>query len=145
MRSIKRIGVFLIAMIVLMAGMVISASAQRRVRSVQRVVHKPVIVRRVYWRSPFYRRYYDPFYSRYYDPFYDPYFYDPYLRARRERAYLEDRVRGNERELRKHREKYGRDGVITAKERRELDDDIRDVQRSRARLREFNSVYSRNY
>ncbi len=137
MRNVKRIGVFLVAIILLMAGMVISASAQRRVRSVQRVVHKPVIIRRVYWRNPFYHRYYDPFY--------DPYFYNPYLRARQERYYREERVRGNERELRKHREKYGRDGVITAKERRELDDDIRDVQKSRAKLREYNRYYGRNY
>lgn len=137
MRGLKRIAVILAVVVMLLGAFVVSTSAQRRVRSVNAgTVYRPVIVRRVYWRRPFYHRYYDPFY--------DPYFYDPYLRERRERYYRERELRGNERELRKHREKYGRDGVITAKERRELDDDIRDVQKARAKLREFNRYYGRN-
>jgi hypothetical protein len=123
----------------LTVAFVVSTSGQRRVRSVQSgTVHRPVAVRRVYWRNPFY--------PRFYDPFYDPYFYDPYLRERRERYYREQSLRGKERELRKHREKYGRDGVITAKEQRELDDDIRDVQKARAKLAEHRrDYYGRNY
>jgi hypothetical protein len=123
----------------LTVAFVVSTSGQRRVRSVQSgTVYRPVAVRRVYWRNPFY--------PRFYDPFYDPYFYDPYLRERRERYYREQSLRSKERELRKHREKYGRDGVITAKEQRELDDDIRDVQKARAKLAEHRrDYYGRNY
>ena len=38
---------------------------------------------------------------------------------------------------RKNQEKYRADGIITAKERRELEDDIKDVRNSRARLNRF--------
>lgn len=138
MNRIKYIGIFLSAIMLLTVIFVADSLGQRRGNSVRGGNKRPVIVRRVYWGNPFYHR-------RYYDPFYDPYFHDPYLRARRDRYYREEELRGNERELREHREKYGRDGVITAKEQRELDDDVRDVQKARAKVREHREYYGRNY
>jgi hypothetical protein len=60
------------------------------------------------------------------------------LIERRQKYYLEKELRGNKEELRKHLEKYNADGVITAKERKELDDDYRDVERAQRKLNEFN-------
>lgn len=127
------------AAVLFIGAMVADASAQTR-RGV-RVINRPVIVRTYVARPYLYRPYYYG-YNRfgnygYYDPFYDPYFYDPYLRAQRQRYYLQQELRGNERELRKHLEKYNADGVITPKERKELDDDYRDVARAKRNLAEF--------
>jgi hypothetical protein len=101
---------------------------QRRGR---KVVRKPVIVRQYV--------YYDPFWQSRYWGHYGPYAYNPYYRYRDQRYRLERELAGNERELAKHLRKYNADGVITAKERRELDDDFKDVRESRERL----SRYSR--
>jgi hypothetical protein len=110
------------------------ASAQRRG---VRVIQRPVIVRNYYYRpNPYWYR--NSWRSPY---FYDPYFYDPYLNARRQRYYLENELRGNQEELRKHLLKYRADGVITAKEREELNDDYRDVARARRKLNEFSRRY----
>jgi len=121
------------AMFMLAVGFTYEASAQtRRIVTVQR----PVIVRQYVYRDPFWR-------SRYwgYSPFYDSFYASPYMRYREQRFYLERELAGNRRELAEHQRKYRADGVITAKEARELEDDIRDVRRSTERLRRF----SRNY
>lgn len=118
------------AMFMIGVGFTYEANAQRRVVYVRR----PVVVRSYVYRDPFW-------YSRYYDPFYSSYYYNPYLRAQEERYYAQQRLSGDERELQKHLRKYRADGVITAKEQRELDDDIRDVQRSRQRLRSYSRYY----
>ena len=102
-----------------------SASAQTR----RVVVYRPVYVR------PFWG------YRHYYDPFWRDMYKTPYERYLEERWYAQRELQGNLRELSKHREKYAADGVITAKERRELDDDVRDVAKARARL----AVLNRNY
>ena len=116
-------------MFMLAVGLTYEASAQtRRVISVRR----PVIVRQYVYRDPFWR-------SRYYG--YDPYWSSPYQRYQEQRFYLERELAGNQRELAEHQRKYRADGVITAKERRELEDDIKDVRNSRARLR----MFGRNY
>lgn len=126
------IGIF--AVLMLAGGLIISAEAQTRRTIIRQPVYRPVIVRRVYYRNPFwYRRYYDPFYADLYK--------SPYERYLENRWYAERELAGNQRELAKHREKYAADGVITAKERRELDDDIRDVQKARARLNKLNRNY----
>ena len=101
-------------------GLVYEASAQNR-RYL--TVRRPVIVRTYVYRDPFWR-------SRYYDPYY----YSPYYRYQEQRYYLQRELAGNQRELNKHLRKYRADGVITAKERRELADDYKDVRESRARL-----------
>jgi hypothetical protein len=104
-----------------------NASAQRR----RVIVYRPIITRP--WGWGFHRYYYDPFWADMYKT--------PYERYQEERYYAQRELAGNERELAKHREKYARDGVITAKERRELEDDVRDVAKARARLAQLNRNY----
>lgn len=122
------------AAFLLIGTAVISTPAQRR--GVVRVYRRPVVVRPYYYYSPL--SYWDHWGNPYYG---DPYFYDPYLNARRQRFYLQEELNGNRRELSKHLEKYRADGVITAKERRELNDDYRDVERATRKLREFDRRY----
>ena len=121
------------AMLMLAVGLVYEASAQnRRVVAVRR----PVIVRNYVYRDPFWR-------TRYwgYSPFYDSYYSSPYMRYQEQRFYLQRELEGNRRELAEHQRKYSRDGVITAKEQRELQDDIKDVRESTQRLRRFSRYY----
>ena len=130
MKNVKRAIVTAFAVLMFAGVFALDASAQTR----GVVVQRPVVVRRVLVRRPYYRSYWN---YGFYDPFYDPYYYSPYLRYQDQKFYLESRIRGNERELRQHQEKYRADGVITAKERRELEDDIKDVRESRARYNRF--------
>lgn len=126
------------AIVLLIGSTVVSTSAQTR-RGTVRVIRRPVVVRPYYGYSNWYwrnRYFYDPFYS-------DFYFYDPYLNAQRQRYYLQQELSGNERELAKHLEKYRADGVITAKEQKELDDDYKDVAKSKRKLADFNRKYAR--
>lgn len=117
----------------LAGGFITEASAQRRVVYVRR----PVVVRNYVYRDPFWRyRYYG------YSPFYDSYYYQsPYEQYLERRYYLQRELAGNQRELAKHQRKYRADGVITAKEARELADDIKDVRESTARLRRYSINY----
>ena len=120
----------LVFAVVFLTGLAaVSVSAQRR--GGRRVIVRPIIVRPYYG----FHRHWG------WNRWYNPYFYDPYLREQEQRYYLEREVTGNKRELRKHLEKYNADGVITAKERRELDDDYRDVDRSERNLNKFNGNY----
>jgi hypothetical protein len=114
----------------LSAGAFVSSAEAQRHRTVRPVVIYRPIYSRPYWG---YRRYYDPFYSSFYQ--------SPYERYQEERYYAQNELAGNQRELAKHREKYSRDGVISAKERRELEDDVRDVQKARQRLANLNRYY----
>lgn len=102
------------------------ASAQRRVRT--RVIYRPVYTR------PFYNRWY-------YDPFYSSYYYDPYLEARRSQYYAEQRVARERRDMAEHKEKYYADGVITAKEREQMIDDVRQLDNARRDLQRYNYRY----
>ena len=134
MRYTKKFLTLFFAAFLLIGSAAISTQAQRR--GGVRVYRRPVIVRPYYY-NPF--GYYSYWGSRYYgSSFYgDPYFYDPYLNAQRQRYYLREELKGNKRELRKHLEKYKADGVITPKERKELNDDYRDVEKATRKLREF--------
>jgi hypothetical protein len=124
----------LIFAIVLLTGIsAISVSAQRRGGG--RIIRRPVIVRNYYVPNPYWYRNYWGY------GYYDPYFYDPYLQARQQKYYLERELSGNRAELRKHLEKYNADGVITAKERAELADDYRDIEKAQRRLNDFNRRY----
>ena len=115
---------------------VTDTSAQTTTR---RVIRRPVIVRQVYY-SPYwgYGRYY-------YDPFVRSYYQSPYEQYQEQKWYLQRDLAGNRRELEKHRAKYGADGYISPKEKRELEDDVRDVQRSIQKLNEFNRYYGTRY
>ncbi len=80
----------------------------------------------------------------YYDPFsewdrwwYDPYENDPYLRERRAMFYRREAVRDARGVLNEHLMEYNEDGVITADERRELNDDRSELNEARADLREY--------
>jgi hypothetical protein len=131
MRYAKRAILTIVAVLMFGGALALDSYAQSR----GTVVQRPVIVRRAIVRRPFVRPYWGHY--GFYDPWYDPYYYSPYLRYQDQKYYLESSVRGNERELREHQEKYRADGVITAKEQRELEDDIKDVRNSRARLNRF--------
>jgi hypothetical protein len=142
----RKILTLFFAMFMIAGGLVVSAEAQRRGGvTVTRSVNRPVVVRR-YYRTydPFYRSRYwgSPYYSGFgYSGFYDPYYYSPYLQYKDQQVRLAQELAGNRRELNEHLRKYRADGVITAKEQRELDDDYKDVRNSEARLRQFNRNY----
>ena len=134
MKNTKTLLTIAFAIVLLFGAAVISASAQRRV---VRVVRQPVVVSPYYGYNLYWNRW-----NRFYDPFYrDLYFSDPYLEVQRQKYYLQQELKGNQRELAKHLEKYRADGVITAKEREELDDDYRDVAKAKRKLAEFNRRY----
>jgi hypothetical protein len=124
---------FAFALMMLAGGLVTQAEAQRRVVAVRR----PVIVRNYVYHDPFWRtRYYG------YSPFYNSYYYQsPYEQYLEQRYYAQRELAGNQRELAEHQRKYRADGVITAKEARELADDIKDVRESAARLRRYSRSY----
>lgn len=128
------------AIVLFIGSSVLSTPAQRVTGG--RISQRPVVVQRYVRVRPYYygyNRYWSPYYSSFgFGGYYDPYFYDPYLREKREKYYLEKELQGNRRELRKHLEKYKADGVITAKEQKELDDDYKDVAKAERKLREFN-------
>ena len=130
-----------------LGGLAVNTSAQVTVRRVRR----PVVVRPVYaspyWgygRYGYYRGYYG-YYRGYYDPFWDSYYQSPYERYQEQKFYLQREVAGNQRELEKHRAKYRADGYISPKEQRELEDDVRDVQRSIQKLNNFTRSYGVRY
>jgi hypothetical protein len=132
MKNGKKFLTIVFAMFMLAVGFTYEASAQRRV-----VIRRPVIVRSYVYRDPFWR-------SRYYgygSPYYDSFYASPYRRYQEERYYAERDLAGNERELAEHQRKYRADGVITAKEARELEDDIKDVRKSQSRLRSYGRYY----
>ena len=124
-------------MLLVVGGLAVnSASAQTRT-----TVQRPIVVRTVVYRRPYYNRYWG---SRFYDPFYSSYYYSPYLRIKEQEYILRSELAGNRRELQQHLKKYRADGVITAKEQRELADDRKDVANSEYKLRRFLSQYGGN-
>lgn len=138
MKYAKRAILFIFAILIFGGALALDAFAQsRRGVFISRGTQRPVIVRRVVRPGFGFRAWRSPYYRGFYDPFYDPYYYSPYLRYQDQKFYMEQRLRGNQRELAKHQAKYRADGIITAKERRELEDDIKDVQKARARLNRF--------
>jgi len=127
MKLTTRLLTLVFAMVFLTGLGAVSASAQRRGGG--RIIYRPVVVRPYFG----YHRYWG------WNRWNDPYLYDPYLREREQKYYLEQELNGNKRELQKHLEKYNADGVITAKEQKELNDDYRDVERAERNLNKFNS------
>jgi hypothetical protein len=124
MRFRRQIGIFISVIVFLVGIMAINTSAQTR-RVVR--VYRPVYVHH-YWG-------YDPFWG---SGWYDPYFYDPYLRAQRDKYYKEKAVRDASRKLAKDSAKYRSDGVITAKEQEELMKRRHDYEKAVASLNKFN-------
>ena len=107
-----------------------SAGAQTR----RIIVYRPVYTRPYLgWGWGFHRGYYDPFWADMYKT--------PYERYLEDRWYAQRDLQHNQKELAKHREKYARDGVITAKEQKKLNDDVRDIAKARAKLARLNYNY----
>ncbi|HEX8248493.1 MAG TPA: hypothetical protein VF599_10000 [Pyrinomonadaceae bacterium] len=131
MKHSRKLLTLIFAAVLFIGFAAVDASAQRRGGG--RFIQRPIVVRQYYVRR------YNPYW--YWNSWDSAYFYDPYLSARRQRYYLENELRGNREELRKHLEKYNADGVITAKEREELDDDYRDVARAQRNLNNFRRRY----
>ena len=105
-----------------------NASAQRRL-----IVYRPVYTRPFLGGWGFHRYYYDPFWADMYKT--------PYERYLEERYYAQSAVNHDQKVLAEHREKYARDGFLTDKERRKLQDDVKDLAKSRARLAQLNRYY----
>jgi len=126
----KRFAILAFSFLMLAGTVAFSASdASAQTRRVSSVIYRPVYIRR-----PF-------IYRRYYDPFYDPYSYDPYLRAQRDRYYAQQRVSRERRDMAEHREKYYADGFIDEKERRQMISDQEQLARAVRDLRQYNSRY----
>lgn len=138
MKKGRKLIVSAFAILMFAGALAINASAQTGGRVViRRVKVRPVAVR--HYASPYwgYSNYWgDPYWG--YSSFYNPYWNNPYLRYQEQKYYLQRELRSNQRELQKHQQKYSVDGYISPKERKELDDNISDVQKSRQKLREFN-------
>ena len=140
MKHAKRFLTLVFALFMLTGAFIVSAQAQTVV--VRRT--RPVVVHRVYYPSPYWRyrsHYWRARYFGYYDPFWADFYKTPYERYLEERWYAERELAGNQRELQKHQLKYRADGYISPKEQKELADDIRDVQKARARLNRLNRNY----
>ena len=69
----------------------------------------------------------------------DPYYYDPYLRAQRDRYYKERDVRDKRKDLAEDREEYNADGYLTPKEQKKLAKAERKYQEAVADLRDYDS------
>ena len=139
MKYSKNILTIAFAIVLFIGSAVLSTPAQRVTGG--RISQRPVVVQRYVRVRPYYgySRFWNPLYNSFgFGGYYDPYFYDPYLRQQREKYNLQKELSGNRKELRKHLEKYNADGVITAKEKKELDDDYKDVAKAERKLREFN-------
>ena len=128
MRYLKRF----FAIISLMAAFIAvgAVNSQAQVRGGRRIV-----VVRPTWHGGFYRHY------GFYDPFYDPYFYDPYLKAQREKYYLQENVKDKRKDLAKAQEKYGKDGYLSPKEQEKIAKDREKYEKAQAKLNKFNRDY----
>jgi hypothetical protein len=96
--------------------------------------HRRIIVYRPVYSRPFFRwRTYDPFWYQMYET--------PYQRYQEERYYAESNLRDKQKDLRKHREKYARDGYLTPKEREKLAKDQRKLEEARERASQYRRYY----
>lgn len=128
MRLIKKLTIFSASFVLIFAGLAVNAAAQEKEMKSDR----PVAVR-YYWVP-------DPFWhSRWYDPFYDNRYsyYDPYLQYRREKFSKQDKVREEAEELQEERRKARRDGVISADEREDINEERAEYLKARDELDEF--------
>ena len=107
-----------------------AVNSQAQIRGGRRIV----VVRPV-WHGGFYRPY------GFYDPFYDPYFYDPYLQAQREKYYLQEDVKEKRKDLAKAQEKYSKDGYLSPKEQEKLAKDREKYDKAVAKMNKFNRDY----
>ena len=77
--------------------------------------------------------------ERFFDPYYyDPYFYDPFLRAQREKWYLQEDIKDKKKDLAKDQEKFNRDGFLTLEEKEKLAKDEEKLSKAIAKLNKLN-------
>ena len=114
-------------------SMYVNAPAQTVTTQITSTRTRPVVVRRV-----FFYRHHDRFFDPYY---YDPYFYDPFLRAQREKWYLQEDVKDKKKDLAKHAEKFNSDGFLTLEEKEKLAKDEEKLAKAIAKLNKFNENY----
>ena len=107
-----------------------SVSTQAQVRTT-----RVIVIQRPFFHTGFWRPY------GFYDPFYDPYFYDPYLRAQREKYYLRQDVKNKREHLAKVQRKYRKDGYLSPKEQEKLMKDRLKYEKAVAKLNNFNRNY----
>ncbi|MGE3466820.1 MAG: hypothetical protein AB7J13_07785 [Pyrinomonadaceae bacterium] len=125
----KRFTVLLSTLFLVVAGLAVTASAQ------DQKPDRPAVVKYYWVPDPFWR-------SRWYDPFYDDrfYSYDPYLQYRREKFYKQEKVSEEAEELQKERRKARRDGVITAEEREEINEERAEYMKALEELESFHAA-----
>ncbi len=134
MRSVKRLGIIASIIFVFFTGLaIVPADAQTR----RRVV-RPIIVRTLGYRDPFWFSRYDPWY----DPFYRARYESPRQRYEREKYKRESKVDEELRELNKEKQKAMRDGVVTAKESEKIMKERRDYEKALADLESFRRSFS---
>jgi len=115
-----------IAFAVLFMGGAFVSSSQAQQRRI--IVYRPVYTR--------------PFFGfRHYDPFWYQMYETPYQRYQEERYYAESNLRDKQKDLRKHREKYARDGYLTPKEQEKLAKDQRKLAEARERAAQYRRYY----
>lgn len=121
MRFTKKIGMLVPAVVLGLAFMAVSTSAQVRVgvNFGRGYYHRPVVV----------RRYYSPVIP------YGYYGYAPHNRYRSEKYYDRQSLNYAKHRLRNDENKYYADGYITSKEDKKLDSDYYKLQRDRRRVR----------
>ena len=125
--TLKRLFLTLVFAFIFSAGAFVSSS-QAQTRRI--VVYRPVYVRPYWgwgWRS--------------YDPFWADMYKTPYERYLEDRYYAQSNLRNKEKDLRKHREKYARDGYIDPKEREKLAKDQRKLAEARERVARLSRYY----
>jgi hypothetical protein len=106
MRYVKKLGLFVSAIVLFFSAMAISADAQHRYG-----FHRPIIVRsHAYLGSPFWGWGWG----------YNPYWNDPYYWEQRQRYYDQQSVNDAGKKLRKDQRKYNADGYLTPKEQEKL-------------------------
>lgn len=133
MSSVKRLGIIASIIFVFLSGLaIVPAEAQNRKRVV-----RPIIVRQIVYRDPFWFNRYDPWYAM------------PRIQYRSARQKYEDEKYKREskvdkklRELNKEREKAMRDGVITSKENEKIIKKTRDYEKALSELESFRRSFS---
>ena len=106
MRYVKKLGLFISAIILFLSAMAINTDAQRRFG-----FHRPIIVRsHAFLGSPVWGWGWG----------YDPYWNDPYYWEQRQRYYDQQSVNDAGKKLRKDQQKYNADGYLTPKEQEKL-------------------------
>ncbi len=134
MINVKRFGIIASILFLFISGLaVMPAEAQNRKRVV-----RPIIVRPIIYRDPFWFNRYDPWHS----PFYRVRSASPREKYEREKYKRESKVDKKLRELKNERAKAMRDGVITAKEHEKILKKQRDYDKALADLDSFRRSFS---